>query len=292
MSSATLPLQDYKWPIFKVLSVLLLAYLFVENGNWLEVIFDDRVIRPFLLRWVPPALFAVVRRQKPIWALTACCVPAGVAVGAINLLTPLIWITEAEQAVASPVVYGSIALGLILAYALRVIAPPYELSPTATGPRGFSLSLPLTLICLAAYILSNDGWDVFLNQRGLSFTIAVVLCCFAFNDKAQLTFCEVMARGGLFCCLLAAIYAVTLYTSGAAIPDPKVAGPSLAEACNLLIYGASVVIAAGACGARPPTDRELLTRDWHLTEAYVFITLIIFPPQTLLELFSATSVVG
>jgi hypothetical protein len=275
-----------------VFSLLFLAFLFAENGNWLEVIFDDRVIRPFLLLLIPAALFAVVTRQNPIWALIACCVPAGVAVGAINLLTPLIWITEAEQAVASPVVYGSIALGLILAYALRVIAPPYESNLTATGPRGFSLSLPLTVICLAAYILSNDGWDTFLNQRGLLFTIAVVLCCFAFNDKAQLTFCEVMARGGLFCCLLAAIYAVTLYTAGAAIPDPKVSGPSIAEACNLLIYGASVVIAAGACGARPPTDRELLTRDWHLTEAYVFITLIIFPPQTLLELFSAPGVVG
>lgn len=290
MSSATLVFQNIKWPVFKAFSVLFLAFLFVENGNWLEVIFDDRVIRPFLLLLIPPALFAVVRRQNPIWALTACCVPAGVAVGAINLLTPLIWITEAEQAVASPVVYGSIALGLILAYALRVIAPPYVSNLTATGPRGFSLSLPLTVICLAAYILSTDGWDTFLNQRGLLFTIAVVLCCFAFNDKARLTFCEVMARGGLFCCLLAAIYAVTLYTAGAATPDPKVSGPSLGESCNLLIYGALVVIAAGACGARPPTDRELLTRDWHLTEAYVFITLIIFPPQTLLELLSAEMV--
>jgi len=287
MNSATLPLQEYKWPAFKVLSVLFLAFLFAENGNWLEVIFDDRVIRPFLLLLIPPALFAVVRRQNPIWALTACCVPAGVAVGAINLITPLVWMTEAEQAVASPVVYGSIALGLILAYALRVIAPPYVSNPTATGPRGFSLSLPLTVICCAAYIVTIDGWDTFLNQRGLLFTIAVVLCCFAFNDKAQLTLCEVMARGGLFCCLLAAIYAVTLYTAGAAILDPKVSGPSLGESCNLLIYGALIAVAAGACGARPPTDRELLTRDWHLTEAYVFITLIIFPPQTLLELLSA-----
>ena len=287
MSSATLPLQEYKWPAFKVLSVLFLVCLFIENGNWLEVIFDDRVIRPFLLLLIPPALFAVVRRQNPIWALTACCVPAGVAVGAINLITPLIWMEGSEQAVASPVVYSSIALGLILAYALRVIAPPYESNATATGPRGFSLSLPLTVICCAAYIVTIDGWDSFLNTRGLAFTIAVVLCCFAFNDKAQLAFCEVMARGGLFCCLLAAIYAVTLYTAGAAIPDPKVSGPALGESCNLLIYGALIVIAAGACGARPPTDRELLTRDWHLTEAYVFITLIIFPPQTLLELISA-----
>ena len=287
MSSATPPFQEYKWPVFKVLSVLFLVCLFIENGNWLEVIFDDRVIRPFLLLLIPAALFAVVRRQNPMWALTACCVPAGVAVGAINLITPLIWMEGSEQAVASPVVYSSIALGLILAYALRVIAPPYGSNATATGPRGFSLSLPLTVICCAAYIVTIDGWDVFLNQRGLAFTIAVVLCCFAFNDKAQLTFCEVMARGGLFCCLLAAIYAVTLYTAGAAIPDPKVSGPALGESCNLLIYGALIAVAAGACGARPPTDRELLTRDWHLTEAYVFITLIIFPPQTLLELISA-----
>ena len=55
---------------------------------------------------------------------------------------------------------------------------------------------------------------------------------------------------------------------------------------NLIIYGTLVAIAAGACGVRPPEDRELLTRDWHLTEAYVFITLIIYPPQTLRELMN------
>ena len=39
MSSATLPLQEYKWPIFKVLSVLFLSFLFLSDGSWLEVIF-------------------------------------------------------------------------------------------------------------------------------------------------------------------------------------------------------------------------------------------------------------
>ena len=286
MSSATLPLREHKWPIFKVLSVLFLAFLFLSHGSWLEVIFDKRVILPFFLLLIPAALFAVVRRENPIWALIACCVPAGVAVGAINLGAPLGYMNKAEEAVASPVVYTSIALGLVLAYALRVIAPPYESNATPTRPLGFGLSLLLTTICAAAFITSSDGWEVFLNPKGLLFTIAVVLCCFAFNDKAQLTFCEVMARAGLFSCLLAAISGVTLYTASAAIEDIPGIGPALAESCNLLVYGALIAAAAGACGVRPPGDRELLTRDWHLTEAYVFVTLIIYPPLTLLELMS------
>ena len=97
-----------------------------------------------------------------------------------------------------------------------------------------------------------------------------------------------MARSGLFACLLAAVYAVTLYTAIAAIDDMKGIGPVIAESCSLLLYGALMAVAAGASGIRPALDRELMTRDWHLTEAYVFITLILFPPQTLRELLSAS----
>ena len=85
-------------------------------------------------------------------------------------------------------------------------------------------------------------------------------------------------------CLLAAVYSVTLYTAGATTNDPKKIGPVLAASQVLMCYGALILIAASACGVRPEIDRDLLTRDWHLTEAYVFITLIVFPPQTLLEL--------
>lgn len=126
MSNATLPLQEHKWPVFKALSLLFLAVLFTQNRRWLEVIFDQRVILPFLLLLIPAALVAAVRRENPMWALIACCVPAGVAVGAINLVAPLVYMNKAEEAVASPVVYTSIALGLVLAYALRVIAPLYD----------------------------------------------------------------------------------------------------------------------------------------------------------------------
>ena len=286
MSNATLAFQNVKWPVFKVFSVLFLAFLFLSHSGWSELILDARVTQPFLLLLLPSVLFAAVKRGNPIWAVIASCVPAGVAVGAINLLAPLVDVQGKEQAVASPLVYTPIALGLILAYTLRVVAPPYESESDTTSSLRFCASFLLTTICIAVYVSSLPGWDLFLNNRGLLFTIAVVLCCFAFNDKARLTFGEVMDRGGLFCCLLAAVYAVTLYTASAAVDDLSSSGPAIADACNLLIYGALVAVAAGACGVWPPEDRELLTRDWHLTEAYIFITLIVFPPQTLLELFS------
>ena len=286
MSTATLVLRNSKWPIFKVFSVLFLVFLFLSHSEWWDVILDARVIQPFLLLLLPPVLFAAVRRENPIWAVIASCVPAGIAVGAINLIAPLYDMQGTEEAVASPVIYASIALGLILAYTLRVVAPPYESEPDTTSSLWFCASFLLTTICIAVYVSSLNGWELFLNTRSLLFTTAVMLCCFAFNDKVRLTFGEVMARGGLFCCLLAAVYAVTLYTASAANEDLSKTGPALAESWNLLVYGALVAVAASACGVRPPEDRELLTRDWHLTEAYVFITLIVFPPQTLLELVS------
>ena len=287
MSSATLVLQEYKWPIFKVFSVLFLAFLLLSGAGWWGVIFDQRVILPFAALLAVPLLYALVRRENPVWALIAASVPAGVAIGAINLTTPLILLETPEAAVASPIVYSPIALGLILSYGLRVIAPAYQYNSGKTGVVGLWSCQLVTVACIAAYLLGTvDGADIFARSSSLLFFLAVTLCCFAFNDQARLTSGEVMARAGLMTCLLAAVYSVTLYTAGAAINDPKFIGPALADSQTMMLYGALILVAVGAIGVRPAEDRDLLTRDWHLTEAYVFITLIVFPPQTLLELVS------
>ena len=284
MSSAILVIQNVKWPVFKVFSVLLLGLLFLRDALWWDILLDERVVQPFLLLLAPAALFAVVTRQNPAWPLIACCVPAGAVVGVFNLMEPLFNFDE-SAAIASPLVYAPIALGLVLAYALRVIAPPYEFKAEKTSIARFVVCFFLTTASFAMFLLLESGdAESYLNVPSLQIASAVILCSFAFNNMARLTFGEVMARGGLFSCLLAAVYAITLYTAGAASGNPGTAGPTLATSFTPLAAGALVVIAASAAGARPPEDRHLLTRDWHLTEAYVFITLIVFPPLTLLEL--------
>jgi hypothetical protein len=131
-----------------------------------------------------------------------------------------------------------------------------------------------------------DGAEILLNLAAFFSTYAVILCCFAFNDKAQLSIGEVMAKAGLFTCLLGAVSMVTLYTASSAVGDPREVGPALAMSQLIMLYGALLIIAASASGIRPSTDRELITRDWHITEAYVFISLVVFPPLTLLEQMS------
>ena len=285
MSSATLVIQNVKWPVFKVFSLLLLGLLFLRDALWWDILLDERVIQPFVLLLTPPALFAIVRRQNPAWPLIACCVPAGTVVGVFNLMEPLFNFDE-SAAIASPLVYAPIALGLVFAYALRVIAPPYESEAEATGIAGFVVCFFLTITSFAMFLLLESGdAESYLNVPSFQIASAVILCSFAFNNMARLTFGEVMARGGLFTCLLAAVYAITLYTAGAASEDPGTSGPTLATSFILLAVGALVVIAASASGVKPQEDRELMTRDWHLTEAYVFVTLIVFPPLSLLELY-------
>ena len=95
-----------------------------------------------------------------------------------------------------------------------------------------------------------------------------------------------MAKAGLFTCLLGAVSMVTLYTASSAVGDTREVGPALAMSQLIMLYGALLIIAASASGIRPSTDRELITRDWHITEAYVFISLVVFPPLTLLEQMS------
>ena len=292
MSTTTLFLQKNKWPFFKAFAAAALAYAifgFDLEGNpttkwYREVFFDDKVILPFLILLVAPTLYALIRRENPIWALIGSFVPAGVAVGALNLTATLVDMSTAEEAMASPVVYSPIALGLILSYVCRVFAPPYEYKPETTGAVGVFICGIIMIFSFGYYIIESvAGAEILVNFQGILLLNGVILCCFAFNDKAQLSFVEVIAQGGLFTCLLGAVSMVTLYTATVAIGDPREIGPPLAMSQLMMLYGALVIILANNCGPRAPTDRELITRDWHLTEAYVFISLVVFPPLTLLE---------
>jgi hypothetical protein len=291
MSTATLILQKNKWPFFKAFAAAALAYAifgFDLEGNpttkwYREVFFDDKVILPFLTLLVAPTLYALIRRENPIWALIGSFVPAGVAVGALNLTATLVDLSTAEAAVASPVVYSPIALGLILSYACRMFAQPYEYKPETAGAVGFFICSLISGFSFGYYILGLPGAEIFVHAQGILLLNVVILCCFAFNDKAQLSFVEVIAQGGLFTCLLGAVSMVTLYTATVAAGDPREIGPPLAMSQLIMLYGALVIILANNCGPRAPTDRELITRDWHLTEAYIFISLVVFPPLTLLE---------
>jgi hypothetical protein len=302
MSNATLFLQKNKWPFFKAFALAALAYAIFglsrdplgwggdnNSSKWYrEVFFDDKMILPFLTLLVAPTLYAVIRRENPIWALIGSFVPAGVAVGALNLTATLVDMSTVEGLMASPVVYSPIALGLILSYACRVFAPPYEYKPETTGAVGVFICGIIMIFSFVYYVIESvAGAEIFLNAQGIFLLNGVILCCFAFNDKAQLSFVEVIAQGGLFTCLLGTVSMVTLYTATVAIGDPREIGPPLAMSQLMMLYGALVIILANNCGPRAPTDRELITRDWHLTEAYVFISLVVFPPLTLLERFNS-----
>ena len=163
---------------------------------------------------------------------------------------------------------------------------------SSSEPKARSTGVVEVLVCLAAtialisaYIASSlDSPYVYLNFMALITALGVVLFCFTFNDQMQPSFGAVIARGGLFTCLFAAVFAVTLYTAGVEADEPKTLGSVLAKSFNLVTYGALLVISGSAVS--PSEDRALMTRDWHLTEAYVFVTLIVFPPLTLLEFIS------
>ena len=135
----------------------------------------DRALPHFIDR--PP--FAVIRRENPTWVLIACFVPTGVAVGVINLTVVLIDMASAEEAIASPVIYSPIALGLILSYLCRGLAPPYEYKPETTGAIGFGTCFLLSGVCIYNYSFHViEGADVLLNlaaffQLMLSFSVAL-----------------------------------------------------------------------------------------------------------------------
>ena len=285
MRNAILVLQNSKKPLVKSLALMFVAYGLFGSKGWSEAIINDRVIHPFLILLSTPFLFSLLRRENPMRPLIACFVPAGIAVGALNLMERLLVLDEAKSAIASPTIYGPIAVGLILSYVCRAMTSSAEPKARSTDVVEVLACLVTTIALISTYIASSlDSPYVYLNFMALITTLGVVLFCSTFNDQMQLSFGAVIARGGLFTCLLAAVFAVTLYTAGVEADEPRTLGSVLAKSFNLVTYGALLVISGSAVS--PSEDRALMTRDWHLTEAYVFITLIIFPPLTLLEFMS------
>lgn len=75
-----------------------------------------------------------------------------------------------------------------------------------------------------------------------------------------------------------AVYAFA--TDPAADLGMKVIGPAVGTTFHTMLYGSLLLVAGSACAGVPGTEKEIRDRDWHISEAYVFVTLVLFPPVT------------
>jgi len=266
----------------KVIAVITLL-LFLANTFAYDFFVDPRVVYPIALFLGVPVLGSMMCKCSPIPFLIAAFVPIGIFVGAVNTVT-LLAEAHTPQSAVSPLTYAPLAVGLIASYALRIFMPRSDASASHLGIGQFAVCLAGTVVISGFYFYTElpDVAELFLNSMALFAVFAVTLATYAYYYGQNWPAVRVFAVSGRFVCLAAAVIGVTSYTFAVGEDgNHRVAGPVIAESMLTLTYGAALLIVASGCAAED--DKTLMTRDWHLAEAYIFVTLIIFPPLTLLE---------
>ncbi|MDA0629773.1 MAG: hypothetical protein O2981_00175 [Proteobacteria bacterium] len=266
----------------KVIAVIALL-LFLANTFAYDFFVDPRVSYPIALFLGVPILGAITCRRSPIPFLIAAFVPIGIFVGAVNTVTRLVE-PHTSQAAVSPLTYAPLAVGLIASYVLRIFLPQSDAGASNLGVGHFAVCL-LGAVAISGFYFYTELPDVawlFLNSMALFAVLAVTLATYAYYYGQRWPAVRIFAVSGRFICLAAAVIGITSYTFAVGEDgNHRVAGPVVAESILTLTYGAALLIVASGCAAED--DKTLMTRDWHLAEAYIFVTLIIFPPLTLLE---------
>ena len=232
---------------------------------------------------------AAVGLRNVVRAFANSCVPLGVAVSVYRLFVTLLGAETAVDLSASlPLLYSPLALGLFLSYALRIVEPVnLEQLPITPVWHTTLILTGATGVFTALFVMDGYPFTTLIRLDQVVVVALIFLACLAYNDKEKLPLNNVIARAGTMTCILTATFGVAIYAYYVDIgaDDPSLVGPVLADLFALMLYGSVTIMAVSVSDCCLGTDKEVRTRDWHLSEAYVFLTLIIFPPAGVLTLF-------
>ena len=279
----------------KLIALALVALIAIGIGFRMyfslgKIYWASGVATQFCALMLMPIILAIVQRRDVISAAAVTAVPAGITISVYRLF---LMMYEAENpadiSAALALLYAPLVLGLFLSYALRIVEPinPKELTPLRPWQVFLAVS---TAICAPSALIWLDGqqppWE-FMNLYSGAFAFTIWFSCYAYNCREQLSAARVLARAGTLTCIASAAFGVVIYAHYIELgaTEPRAVGPMLASIFLNMSYGSLMLVAAGMCGGLSGTDKEIRDRDWHLSEAYVFLTLIIFPPAGLSTIF-------
>jgi hypothetical protein len=236
-----------------------------------------------------PVAMALIKKRDIVRAMTVTSVPIGITICVYCMFLTLMNLGDpSDLGSLLRQLYAPLAFSLFFSYALKLAeARDHEVPPPAPWWQVvISAAVAVSMVSLCGYLLADLDLTSFFNFRALVFTLSITLACLAYNlDREKLPFSQVIGRAGTLTCIAAAILGIAVY---AYVTDPvadlggKIIGPAVGATFSTMLYGSVLLVAASSCGGVPGTEKEVRDRDWHISEAYVFVTLVLFPPVTVL----------
>ena len=126
----------------------------------------------------------------------------------------------------------------------------------------------------------------FFNVPAVYICILIMGLCFIHPKLVFLNSLEKIYKASLGIILVSTIFGVSTYVYATAT-DVSSVGLTIASAVLGILYGALLALFAIVAGGNyRESDQESMFFEWHMIESYVFYTLIVMPPLSIIEVFS------
>ena len=282
--------KRYYLSAFKIALVIASVFFVWMNDRSLKagLIDFDKVALPFFYLTLPNLLLVKQLGWSTLTLLSRQFTTIGIVVSVLNLVSLIGNMSDpSEVQSALKFTYAPLAFGILLSY-ITLIYSPSSIKNLKLTPRLALFLISASVVSLFASWKSIDGATIgyILDFPALQITILVLANAYFYSGYRDLTLTERVNRGSIFVCIVAAVLGIAYYTFLISAGDPRAIGPVVAFILLAILYGSmSCFISTTLGGKSNVSIKEAAYMDWHLIESYVFLTLIMFPPLSLLSSF-------
>ena len=276
---------------FKIVLVISTMYFLWMNDRATQagLIDFDNIVLPFLCLALPNLLLVKQLGWSTLTLLSRQFIAIGIVVSSLNLVSLLINMGDPSQVrSALKFTYAPLAFGILLSY-ITLVYSPSSIKNLDLSPRFTLFLISASVVSLFASWQSIDGGSIanILDVPSLLLTILVLANAFFYSGYRKLTVVERINRGSIFVCIVGAVWGIAYYTFAIASGDSRRLGPIIAMSILTISVGSLSCFISTALGGKSNLNvKEAAYMDWHLIESYVFLTLIMFPPESLLSSFN------
>ena len=275
---------------FKIVLVITTVYwLWMSDRSTQAGLIDfNKVALPFFYLTLPNLLLVKQLGWSTLTLLSRQLTTIGIVLSVLNLVSLLFNMSDPSQVQSAlKFTYAPLAFGVLLSY-ITLIYSPSSIKNLDLTPRLALFLIGASVVSLFASWQSIDGGAIgnLLDISASQITILVLANAYFYSGYRDLTLTERVNRGSIFVCIVAAVWGIAYYTFAVGAGEPKMIGPIIAESLFAILYGSiSCLISTTLGGKSNASIKEAAYMDWHLIESYVFLTLIMFPPLSLISSF-------
>ena len=275
---------------FKIVLVIATMYwLWMQDRSTQAGLIDfNKVALPFFYLTLPNLLLVKQLGLSTLTLLSRQLTTIGIVVSVLNLVSLLYNMSDpSEVQSALKFTYAPLAFGILLSY-ITLIYSPSSIKNLKLTPRLALFLISASVVSLFASWQSIDGGGVgaIFDIPSLQLTILVLANAYFYSGYKDFSLIERINKSSIFLCIVAAVWGIAYYTFAVGAGEPKMIGPIVAVCLLTILYGSmSCFISTAVGGKNNASTKEAAYMDWHLIESYVFLTLIIFPPLSILSSF-------